>query len=132
MPSAEIPVVVGQKWAIFMSLSTQTPITLYPCEGGSLTMKSIETDCQGPPGIRSGCSQQSAVAAVAGSLMPGASVARSYVFVDKLPHPGCHECICATLLTTQAPGTGSTLWGHNPGPKSTIHSLRTSTCPHAI
>ena len=44
----------------------------------------------------------------------------------------CHKHIRATLLMTQALGMGSILWGHNPGPKSMIHSLRTNTTSHAM
>src|SRR5580704_16173073 len=56
VPSAVISVVVGQKWAIFVNLSTQTRTVLKPADLGSSTMKSMDTEDQGAGGIGSGCS----------------------------------------------------------------------------
>src|SRR5271169_1036894 len=49
-------VVVGEKWAIFVSRSTQTYIALYSSDRGSSTMKSMDTEDHGAGGIDSGWS----------------------------------------------------------------------------
>ena len=57
VPSAVTLVVVGQKCAIFVSRSIQTRMALKPLEGGSSTMKSIDTELHAEGGISKGCSR---------------------------------------------------------------------------
>jgi hypothetical protein len=52
---ADTIIVVGRKWANFVSLSTTTKIASFPWDGGKLVMKSSMMTLKGLAGMSKGC-----------------------------------------------------------------------------